>query len=261
VTTAHARFTKSFGEVNSWTTLANHSFVALDTIGLSGLPTEDAYKVANRFLEKLNEEDLGLIERRILISHVPFYRPENSDCGTRRNSKPIRNIRGYQYQNMINNGICSRILSILKPDLIISGDDHDDCMSIYLILGVYRHNYNEGSSLEHSIGTFSWLQGNIYPSFGVMSLRGLNDEPYKPDSPSYILDICSLPPQLYYYKWYAVLFGLTVLGIIWQAHKTFQYQYQRIGGGNFIMYVLSKMLETFVGVSVFYFFVLLYSYL
>ncbi|KAJ3345458.1 hypothetical protein HDU91_007349, partial [Kappamyces sp. JEL0680] len=137
---AHARYMETFGALNSWTEVANHSIIALDTIGLSG-PSTDAYKTASRFLDALASEDLGPSSRRILLSHVPLYRPEGSDCGPRRRFQPIRNMYGYQYQSnqpmlttdMIQPPIASRILETIRPDLVISGDDHDDC--------VFRHSH------------------------------------------------------------------------------------------------------------------------
>ncbi|KAJ1550596.1 hypothetical protein HK405_000230, partial [Cladochytrium tenue] len=60
----------------------------------------------------------------------------------------------------------------------------------------------------HSIKTFSWLQGNKYPGYAVLTL-------VPPDasiaSRAYALEKCALPPQLHIYKWYAALGVLTVL--------------------------------------------------
>ena len=99
VTTAHARFLNTFGSLNAMTIVANHTIIALDTIGLSGLPESDAFKVATSFLQSLKDAELGPIEKRILISHVPIWRPESSACGPKRHFKPMTNMRGYQYQS------------------------------------------------------------------------------------------------------------------------------------------------------------------
>lgn len=122
VLSAHERFIKTFGELNHVTRVANHSFVALDTIGLSGLESSSPHINAFQFLQSLDTKiALDPPERRILITHVPLWRPENVDCGPRRVTKPIRNFRGYQYQNLIQYPIASRVLSIVKPSLTISG--------------------------------------------------------------------------------------------------------------------------------------------
>jgi hypothetical protein len=70
------------------------------------------------------------------------------------------------------------------------------------VLEVFKFN-------KHTIGTFSWLQGNIYPSFGLMSIRPNDQIKYLEDSPSFTLDICSLPPQLLIYTWYILLAVIT----------------------------------------------------
>jgi hypothetical protein len=100
---AYKRYREHFGLLNSVTEVANHSIIALDTIGLSGKTNSEAYKTANEFLHSLPNRNLADPERRILLSHVPLYRPEDSECGPLRRSKPITNRYGYQYQsNLLN---------------------------------------------------------------------------------------------------------------------------------------------------------------
>ena len=106
------------------TRVANHSFIAVDTIGLSGHEHATSYINAYKFLKSLDSTLQDPPERRILITHVPLWRPENVDCGPRRVTKPIRNFRGYQYQNLIQYPIASQILSIINPSLTISGIIH-----------------------------------------------------------------------------------------------------------------------------------------
>ncbi|KAJ1344160.1 hypothetical protein BSLG_001300 [Batrachochytrium salamandrivorans] len=144
--------------------------------------------------------------KNILISHVPLYRPPHSDCGPRRVAKPITNMYGFQFQNLIQAQLTHEILEKFKPELIISGDDHDDC--------VYTHVYQNVTSIEHSVGTFSWLQGASYPSFGVLSLRSAGAPPLYHNAPSVQLDICSLPAQKYIYSLYISLLGI---GTLWSA--------------------------------------------
>ncbi|KAI8899629.1 Metallo-dependent phosphatase-like protein [Globomyces pollinis-pini] len=213
---AYSRYLSTFGRLNTITTVANHSIIALDTIGLSGRPESQAYKTAHEFLQSLTLDSVGP-ERRILLTHVPFWRPENSECGPRRRAKPLTNRRGYQYQNFIQPDIANNVLRAIKPDLIISGDDHDDC--------VYVHRIDGMEITEHSVGTFSWLQGNIYPAVGVMSFRPLHAKPYSMDAKSYSLEICSLPQQLPIYYWYICLLVISLVGNVivsyrnWNRHN------------------------------------------
>ncbi|OAJ40974.1 hypothetical protein BDEG_24645 [Batrachochytrium dendrobatidis JEL423] len=185
----------------------NHDigFGDTDTVSLSSKRDTPAKLEAVKFMEEfemLSSTNRNM--RNILVTHVPLYRPANADCGPRRTTPPIRNMYGFQFQNLVQPKLTREILSKFKPELILSGDDHDDC--------VYTHIYQNVTSVEHSIGTFSFLQGNPYPSFGVLSLRSAGAPPYHHDTPSLALHICSLPPQKYIYIWYI---ALGFIAIIW----------------------------------------------
>ena len=63
-----------------------------------------------------------------MLTHVPLYRPPNTDCGPfRQQSRSINQGAGYQYQNLIFESLTNYILDSIKPVLIFSGDDHDYC--------------------------------------------------------------------------------------------------------------------------------------
>ncbi|KAI8927166.1 Metallo-dependent phosphatase-like protein [Entophlyctis helioformis] len=203
---AYLRFRTAFGQLNTAYAIANHTIVTLDTVSLSATRDTPARLEALKFMAEF-ETPVALRDSKIiLVSHVPLFRPENSDCGPRRRSHPITNRRGYQYQNMVQPELTKRILAKFKPDLIISGDDHDDC--------VYVHNHNDYQTVEHTISTFSWLQGNPYPAYGILTLRPESATPRSPTAPSFELRICSLPPQLYLYFWYI---ALLVVALVWSA--------------------------------------------
>jgi hypothetical protein len=55
--------------------------------------------------------------------------------------------------------------------------------------------------------TFSWLQGNLYPGFGVLSLKDAHSLQIDESNPSFKLDICDLPPQMDIYMGYIILLG------------------------------------------------------
>lgn len=98
VKSAHERYIKTFGDANSVSCIADHCFFAIDTIALSGNQNDQSFIDAQKFLD-----DLASFKhdntKRILLTHVPFYRPENSECGSRRVFPPISNRAGYQYQS------------------------------------------------------------------------------------------------------------------------------------------------------------------
>ena len=48
--------------------------------------------------------------------------------------------RGYQYVNLVPKELSEKILLKIKPRLIFSGDDHDDC--------VFSHETHENSVIE-----------------------------------------------------------------------------------------------------------------
>ncbi|CAG8483522.1 6373_t:CDS:2 [Diversispora eburnea] len=105
ISEANKRFQKVFGKTSYNVTLGNHSIIVLDTL-------------------KLNSSNFP----RILLSHVPLYRPPNTDCGPlRQNNRYINQGHGYQYQNLIEESLTNFILDNIKPQLILSGDDHDYC--------------------------------------------------------------------------------------------------------------------------------------
>ncbi|KAJ3025046.1 UNVERIFIED_CONTAM: hypothetical protein HDU68_007536 [Siphonaria sp. JEL0065] len=217
---AYSRYQKIFGDPNFSLTIANHTLVCIDTLSYSGAPESPYYQKADKFVNDFLTNDPGIYPR-ILLTHVPLFRPDNSPCGPLRNRPLIRQGRGYQYQNLIVEPLSNYILEHVKPVLILSGDDHDDCE--------YTHVLPKLMVPEHSIATFSWLQGNIYPGFALLSLNGAGVTGLS-DSKSHKIAKCSLPPQLLIYKWYiwflvATLVGCIVLAIVnrgkpvWKSDK------------------------------------------
>jgi hypothetical protein len=155
--------------------------------------------------------------------------------------------------DMIQPTIVDQVIRIVKPELVISGDDHDDC--------VYRHTMYSHSTLEHSVGTFSWLQGNIYPSFGVMSFRPLYVTPANPNAPSFDLKICSLPPQLLIYGWYSAFGLISIIGTIFMSRGMWNRRYAYIPSKNelidpgrfgFTFFALKRIVEMVITVLSYY---------
>jgi ethanolamine phosphate phosphodiesterase len=159
---------------------------------------------------------------------------------------------------MIQPGIVENVIKTVRPKLVISGDDHDDC--------VYEHTMYSYPILEHSIGTFSWLQGNIHPSYGVMSFRPLYEQPYLPNSPSFDLDVCSLPPQLFIYFWYIAFTFISILGTVrslWNTRYKFVSRHElndpkRFG---FTLFALKTVAEMLVIVLSYYLVIILFIWI
>jgi calcineurin-like phosphoesterase family protein len=98
VKSAHERYIKTFGDVNSVSCIGDHCFFAIDTIALSGNHKDQSFIKAQKFLDDLLDFKHDFT-KRILLTHVPLYRPENAECGSRRVFPPITNRAGYQYQS------------------------------------------------------------------------------------------------------------------------------------------------------------------
>uniref|UniRef100_A0A0D9VUX2 Calcineurin-like phosphoesterase domain-containing protein n=1 Tax=Leersia perrieri TaxID=77586 RepID=A0A0D9VUX2_9ORYZ len=69
--------------------------------------------------------------------------------------------QGIIYQNYLSKETSDLLLSLLKPVLVLSGHDHDQCTIV--------HPTPFGPVTEHTLGTISWQQGNLYPSFMLLS--------------------------------------------------------------------------------------------
>jgi hypothetical protein len=55
----------------------------------------------------------------------------------------------------------ARLLRLVQPLLVLSGDHHSWCTTL--------HSINSSrDAVEVTVGTFSWLQGSLKPSFGAL---------------------------------------------------------------------------------------------
>ncbi|ORY47382.1 Metallo-dependent phosphatase [Rhizoclosmatium globosum] len=211
---AYKRHQHHFGDPNFSLSIANHTFIALDTLSYSGENESPYFQKADKFLRDFVATDPAT-QPRILLTHIPLFRPDNSPCGPLRNKPLIRQGRGYQYQNLVVESLSEHILQSVKPVLVLSGDDHDDC--------VYTHTSKSLTVPEHSIATFSWLQGNIYPGFALLAVN--SDVSGVRDESAHQIGKCSLPPQLLIYKWYIWFLVITLVGCfgmaVWNRGKRF----------------------------------------
>lgn len=66
---------------------------------------------------------------RILLTHIPLYRPEGTSCGRMREApRPIRQGTGRNYQNELDEATTRWLMDRVRPSLVYSGDDHDSCV-------------------------------------------------------------------------------------------------------------------------------------
>ncbi|KAK5094953.1 hypothetical protein LTS08_008349 [Lithohypha guttulata] len=102
----------------------------------------------------------------IILSHVPFYRSETSNCGPQRERGTAIPIRaGYQYQNVLTPLVSRDIVDKLDASQITqiySGDDHDYCE--------IEHDEFTGRIKEITVKSISWAMGVRKPGVQLVSL-------------------------------------------------------------------------------------------
>ena len=131
---AYDRFVAHFSSLNRNLTIGNTNLIFLDSIGLLADKESTYYTNSKEFLNQDQSK------KNVLFTHIPLYRNANSDCGSLRINKPIKQGRGYQYINLIPQSLSEEILMKIKPVLVFSGDDHDDC--------VYTHKVDSLKFIE-----------------------------------------------------------------------------------------------------------------
>lgn len=144
---------------------------------------------------------------RVLLHHVPLWRPEGEVCeGERTRNQFLSHRVGYSYINVLPQQISNTIMSIFKPLLSLSGDDHDQCKM--------KHD----SFFEHTVGTFSWMQGNLYPSYALLSVDpGVwpdSDDGEPVEKPRAELRVCFLPVQIVIFRCYGLLLVLSLIVLV-----------------------------------------------
>ncbi|RKP14302.1 Metallo-dependent phosphatase-like protein, partial [Piptocephalis cylindrospora] len=202
------RWERAFGPTNSVHTYGKETrIVVLDTVSLSASRSEIS-QGSDAFLEAFTSAWSSSppsipTARPILVSHVPLYRKPGTGCGTssRTRGGEILMGRGYQYQDLVSSNISQHILSTVRPTLILSGDDHDQCEVHHPIPKLPSGDTAPSAqeeALEYTVGTFSFMQGNLVPSAGLLSLFESSDG----STQSFGYSVCYLPDQLWTYVMY-----------------------------------------------------------
>ncbi|KAJ6809495.1 uncharacterized protein M6B38_161725 [Iris pallida] len=159
---------------------------------------------------------LDSLNPRVLLTHIPLYRPDDTPCGPYRSSSVINQRIAYavpdqeiKYQNYLTNETSSQLLDLIRPILVLSAHDHDQC--------TVTHSTPLGTVPEHTLGTISWQQGNLYPSFMLLTVTGPSNQTSTKSEVS--TQLCFLPMQTHIYIWYLSQFVVTLLLlIIWPTN-------------------------------------------
>ncbi|CAN1317330.1 Uncharacterized protein C630.12 [Linum perenne] len=186
------RYEKEFGNRNFWFAIGKMEFIAVDAQTLDGTPQSEITSKAWEFVKNVSEgNDLM---PKILLTHIPLYRPDNTYCGPLRKSPIINQV------------------------LVLSGHDHDQCTVL--------HDSKSGPVSEHTVGTISWQQGNLYPSFMLLSIADYSTNRSLPITKEALkTHICFLPVQIHIYIWYLLLFKLTLCALLLWPSKGVNFEH------------------------------------
>ncbi|KAK8629147.1 hypothetical protein V6N13_078000 [Hibiscus sabdariffa] len=205
------RYEKEFGSRNYRFMVGKVEFIAVDAQTLDGNREGSFASATWNFVSNVSSDHQ--LHPRVLLTHIPLYRRDWTHCGPHRSSSIINQRiqhhiydKEVAYQNYITEESSNQLLNLIKPILVLSGHDHDQC--------TVTHESKGGPITEHTLGTISWQQGNLYPSFMLLSVRNssLPDKP-KPEE-AVLTHLCFLPMQTHIYIWYIVLFVLTILSLV-----------------------------------------------
>ncbi|XP_047156717.1 uncharacterized protein C630.12 [Vigna umbellata] len=214
------RYEEAFGTRNYRFTVGKVDFVAIDTQTVDGHPQNHLTSQTWGFVKNISAGNV--VHPRVLLTHIPLYRLDDTYCGPYRSSPVINqrinyavndNTNEISYQNYVSEKSSEYLLDTIKPKLILSGHDHDQC--------TITHQSKSGPVEEHTLGTISWQQGNLYPSFMLLSVDNSTLPNASIPRDALLTHLCFLPVQLHIYIWYIVLFVLTLLAtLFWPTSGT-----------------------------------------
>ncbi|KVH92890.1 uncharacterized protein C630.12 [Cynara cardunculus var. scolymus] len=206
-----SRYEKVFGSRNYRFTAGEVEFVAVDAQTLDGHPQQNQTSAAWKFVNSVSRDSLS--PPRVLLTHIPLYRQDWTSCGSQRSSSVINqrisrstDDQEIVYQNYLTEETTKKLLDSIKPIVVLSGHDHDQC--------TVTHIAEHGSVVEQTLGTISWQQGNLYPSFMLLTARKATFSNASSLADAVSTHVCLLPVQTFIYMWYLFLFVLTLLVVL-----------------------------------------------
>ncbi|KAH0452368.1 hypothetical protein IEQ34_019667 [Dendrobium chrysotoxum] len=147
------RYEKEFGARNYHFSAGKVNFIVVDAQTLDGPKQEKETSVSWQFIKNISTANMS--RPRVLLTHIPLYRPDDSPCGSYRSSGVINqrvsyvgHDQGIRYQNYLTKETSDRLLYLIKPSLVLSGHDHDQC--------TVTHSTQFGSVVETLICEGYW---------------------------------------------------------------------------------------------------------
>ncbi|RLN38995.1 hypothetical protein C2845_PM01G17360 [Panicum miliaceum] len=228
-----SRYEKEFGSRNYQFSAGKVDFVVIDAQTLDGAKKSKERSSSWEFIKTLSPANTS--NPKVLLTHIPLYRPDNTPCGPHRSS-PVINQRvsyaaldqGITYQNYLTKETSDLLLSLLKPVLVLSGHDHDQCTVVHStpfgpvtevkelqLSGTHIPSFaSNGTFPQHTLGTISWQQGNLYPSFMLLSAGPKLSQNSTDLKHEVMTNLCFLPKQTHIYIWYICQFVVTILLLV-----------------------------------------------
>lgn len=218
---AHGRFQAFFGPASSTVEVGNHTFVLLDTISMMNKKNQSIWQPPLQFMEKVGQEEQK--NPRILLTHVPLYRPKSLTCGKSREhgETGLPYIGGKQYQTLVTPELSTRILNTIKPMAVFSGDDHDACH--------VEHEYQLGEQNnkkvdEFTVKSISMAMGIKHPGIQLVTLNANPTSNLQDMESNMQTSICLMPSPFLPFIIYAV-FGVFSLFILFATKNKHTDQY------------------------------------
>ncbi|KAL6134805.1 hypothetical protein ACLB2K_067033 [Fragaria x ananassa] len=185
---AITRYEKEFGSLNYRFRVGRVEFIAIDAQAIDGNPQGYMASSTRAFVKNVSLDIQAY--PRVLLTHIPLYRQDKTDCGPNLWWLLIKSLLNsnynctlYRYQNYITEESSKYLLDSIQPVLVLSGHDHDQCDVV--------HESKYGPVKEVS--------------------TQCSEKPV-------LTQLCFHPVQLHIYIWYLSLFVLTVLALLlWPA--------------------------------------------
>lgn len=209
---ALSRFKSYFGETSSSFDIGNHTIVLLDTISMMNTIDPTISSPPREFIKKLNADTAGYgtdLKPRILLTHVPLYRPADAPCGRYRESeKALPYTYGKQYETQIQPELSQEILANVRPIAVFSGDDHDACH----VSHTYEYQGETRRADEFTVKSASMAAGIQHPGIQLLTLN--SDLAHSDPVGSYHTSICLLPSPFWPFMCYAAMAALSVAALL-----------------------------------------------
>uniref|UniRef100_A0A6B2L8B2 Uncharacterized protein n=1 Tax=Arcella intermedia TaxID=1963864 RepID=A0A6B2L8B2_9EUKA len=185
------RYRKTFGALNHHFEIGGVEFVVIAATAVyKHWANGDFYQETDNFINSYSSKEKTV--PRILLTHIPFFRDIRTHCGEENGDFHVPHDTGYGYLTQFDEQKSSEIISIIKPDFILSGDIHHDCYFI-----------RSGGIHDYVINTFSWMQGNPNPGAAILTIQHTSDK-----KPMIYLTPCRHHNQILLYIIYLLCFTL-----------------------------------------------------